>query len=148
MVSTHLKNISHFGSFLQVGMKINKIWNHHPVQVYVSLSLSECVYSSSCFLKTLRVSESNTSKHKTSWFVWDSLTQRPSTTTGFPDFRNLALCLWRWWHLDQKWSNHVGEPVDYKLYHSITVCFFKKPICPISVDKSWQFNWCVSISLW
>ena len=31
MVSTHLKNISRIGSFPQVGMKINNIWNHHLV---------------------------------------------------------------------------------------------------------------------
>ena len=31
MVSTHLKNISQIGSFLQVGVKIKNIWNHHPI---------------------------------------------------------------------------------------------------------------------
>ncbi len=30
MVSTHLKNISQIGSFLQVGIKIKNVWNHHP----------------------------------------------------------------------------------------------------------------------
>ena len=29
VVSTHLKNISQFGSFPQIGMKIKNIWNHH-----------------------------------------------------------------------------------------------------------------------
>ena len=29
VVSTHLKNISHIGSFPQVGVKIKNIWNHH-----------------------------------------------------------------------------------------------------------------------
>ncbi len=29
VASTHLKNISQFGSFRQVGMKIKKTWNHH-----------------------------------------------------------------------------------------------------------------------
>ena len=31
MVSTHLKNISQFGSFPQIGMNIKYIWNHHSV---------------------------------------------------------------------------------------------------------------------
>ena len=29
VVSTHLKNISHIGSFPQVGMKTKHVWNHH-----------------------------------------------------------------------------------------------------------------------
>ena len=28
---SHLKNISQIGSFLQVGVKIENLWNHHPV---------------------------------------------------------------------------------------------------------------------
>ena len=31
VVSTHLKNISHIGSFPQVGVKIKNLWNHHLV---------------------------------------------------------------------------------------------------------------------
>ena len=31
MVSTHLKNISQIGSFLQIGVNIKNIWNHHLV---------------------------------------------------------------------------------------------------------------------
>ena len=31
MVSTHLKNICQIGSFLQVGVNIKNIWNHHLV---------------------------------------------------------------------------------------------------------------------
>jgi len=34
VVSTHLKNISQIGSFPQVGMKINNIWNHHLVSCW------------------------------------------------------------------------------------------------------------------
>ena len=30
VVSTHLKNISKFGSFPQIGMNIKNISNHHP----------------------------------------------------------------------------------------------------------------------
>ena len=33
VVTTHLKNISQFGSFSQVGMKIKNIWNHHRVHI-------------------------------------------------------------------------------------------------------------------
>ena len=32
VVSTHLKNISQIGSFPQVGMKIENIWNHQLVK--------------------------------------------------------------------------------------------------------------------
>ena len=35
---THLKNISQIGSFSQVGLKINNIWNHHPVLCYMKWS--------------------------------------------------------------------------------------------------------------
>ena len=38
VVSTHLKNISQHGNLPQVGVKIENIWNHHPV--FVSLHLS------------------------------------------------------------------------------------------------------------
>ena len=31
MVSTHLKNMSQIGSFLQVGVKMKNIWNHRLV---------------------------------------------------------------------------------------------------------------------
>ena len=31
VVSTHLKNISQFGSFPQVGLNIKNVWNHHLV---------------------------------------------------------------------------------------------------------------------
>ena len=30
MVSTHLKNISQFGSFPQINVNIKNIWNHQP----------------------------------------------------------------------------------------------------------------------
>ena len=39
VVSTHLKNISQNGSFPQIGMKINHLWNHH-LDEYLSMSLS------------------------------------------------------------------------------------------------------------
>ena len=29
--STHLQNITQFGSFLRIGLKIKHIWNHHPL---------------------------------------------------------------------------------------------------------------------
>ena len=38
VVSTHLKNISKFGSFPQIGMKIKNISNHHPVYVMICKS--------------------------------------------------------------------------------------------------------------
>ena len=31
VVSTHLKNISQIESFPQIGVKIESVWNHHPV---------------------------------------------------------------------------------------------------------------------
>ena len=36
VVSTHLKNISQFGSFPQTGVTIKNIWNHQPVYYAVS----------------------------------------------------------------------------------------------------------------
>ena len=36
MVSTHLKNISQIGSFPQVGVKIENIWNHHLVRLLMN----------------------------------------------------------------------------------------------------------------
>ena len=39
MVSTQFKNISQNGNLPQVGMKINNIWNHHPVSCGENLDL-------------------------------------------------------------------------------------------------------------
>ena len=47
MVSTHVKNISQIGSFPQVGVKINNIWNHHPDNIALGNGpgLSRCMSS-------------------------------------------------------------------------------------------------------
>ena len=39
VVSTHLKNTSQIGSFPQVGVKINNIWNHHLVYIGSTLQM-------------------------------------------------------------------------------------------------------------
>ena len=39
MVSTHLKNISQNGNFLQIGVKIKNLWNHHLVSGWILLKL-------------------------------------------------------------------------------------------------------------
>ena len=45
MVSTHLKNISQFGSSPQVRVKINNIWNHHLVNFGFQNLLSNLSFS-------------------------------------------------------------------------------------------------------
>ena len=48
VVSTHLKNISQIGSFPQVGVKIQNIWNHHPVMdiLYIIPPYPEPIHAS------------------------------------------------------------------------------------------------------
>ena len=48
-VSTHLKNISQIGNLLQLGVKINKNWNHHLVNLHLS---HNCILGEGCRSKS------------------------------------------------------------------------------------------------
>ena len=80
VVSTHLKNISQIGSFLQVGVKIKNIWNHHV----------DHLFNSGCFTlkKNLNISGVHFTNPPMSWVISSSGTEQEDTSRAFhsPNF--------------------------------------------------------------
>ena len=76
VVSTHLKNISQNGFFPQVGVKIENIWNHHPVIFTVaSLEVPQDlpIKKDTIFFSTPRKkNEKKTCENHPNWEAWSS----------------------------------------------------------------------------
>ena len=63
--STNLKNISQIGSFLQVGVKIKNIWNHHLV-LFINKVYTICFYVT--HLAPLKISYGQSTSAMVSFF--------------------------------------------------------------------------------
>ena len=66
----HLKNISQIGSFPQIGVKINNIWNHQPGVVFLGGGSINSSISSWCMLvpgKSLQPPKTKTKHAKKPW---------------------------------------------------------------------------------